>query len=389
MKLRLSVIAAFAFLFFSEEIVFAQQYTLSCKKDAAIIELTESKLCADQECIRYLQTVRDTLAKIQGEDGKPVKPDVDFLQVAKILRAISFGEYTYHKTIENYIESYLKSAKESQRIVDNIKAHLSNPTEQAIKDQADLEKAQKRSKELLAIRPITTEVQKELDLLQTDISVIQKTPRTAESQRQLLPDFQKKADDSLAFAAKLEKQIVLSKNVDLSNREESFIRNLYILYKHRLEMVKARPAFRNCNFRDAEIYAIFHYTGFGAYYINRHLHGTSDVPSTQQWADFIQQGLFKIADYQKVVERGGTLSAEQISAFKKGYEFVFPAFMSTSTTIAFPKAYRFTIQSKTGKYVAPLSLFPQEEEVLFSFNSRFRVLDVKGNHYFLEELNSH
>lgn len=387
MKLRLSLIVAVLVFFFSLEGVVAQQHPLSCQPQAISKTVLESNICADKACFSYLKTVRDTLAKIRDENGKPVKSDIDFLQVAKILRDISFSEYFYHKTIESYIDSYLSSAKENQQLVERIEGHIKNPEAQSVQDQADLQKAQKRMTELLAIKPITLEIQKEISLLDSEITAIQKIPKTLDSQKRLLPVFKERAAASLAFVAMLEKQTLLSKNVDLSNQEESFIRNLYIIYKHRLDMLKGRPMYRDCNLRDAEIYAIFHYTGTGAYFINRHLHKNNGAPSMQQWADLIQQGLSKIADYQKLVVRGGTLSSEQLQVFKKGHEFVFPAFMSASTSIPFSKAYRFTIQSKMGKYVAPLSMSPAEEEVLFGFNSRFRILDVKGNHYFLEELN--
>jgi hypothetical protein len=100
----------------------------------------------------------------------------------------------------------------------------------------------------------------------------------------------------------------------------------------------------------------------------------------------IQTALSKLKDHDGIVHRGGRLTAQQVGLYQPNTIIQFPAYMSTSRKNGFPAEYTFTIHSRTGKYIAPLSAMPNEEEVLMPPKTQFKVVEVKDKNYVLEEL---
>ena len=61
----------------------------------------------------------------------------------------------------------------------------------------------------------------------------------------------------------------------------------------------------------------------------------------------------------------------------KGCIVTYDAYTSASAEDGFEASHMFVIQSKNGKYVAPLSESAGEEEVLFAPGAKFKILNVK------------
>jgi uncharacterized protein YukE len=106
------------------------------------------------------------------------------------------------------------------------------------------------------------------------------------------------------------------------------------------------------------------------------------IRQLQPYIDKIQAGLAHLPDHQGTVYRGTFLKPEVIDSFREaartGNPTVEKAFTSTTTKpqAAFAGNTTFSIWSEHGKDVSPISVFGNEQEVLFPPGTRFRVLSV-------------
>ncbi|MBW4627065.1 MAG: hypothetical protein KME49_16550 [Brasilonema octagenarum HA4186-MV1] len=128
--------------------------------------------------------------------------------------------------------------------------------------------------------------------------------------------------------------------------------------------------------------------------LEENLYPWQDDPE-QAKKDYLEQARFAVAalnelpDYRFVAFRGSAFTAEQISQYKVGTVYTERAFTSCSTGIAETEKFaqssnepqkepvRFTIFSRTGKLVQEFSPFPNEKEVIFRPETRFKVLAVE------------
>lgn len=121
-----------------------------------------------------------------------------------------------------------------------------------------------------------------------------------------------------------------------------------------------------CYLNSSEYSAIQIYTG--SYYgiINSALRtlDLKELKTHRLLIKFMLSGLSKLENYQGYVKRGTSLSESRLSHCKPGAVFADRGFLSTSIASGFHGEYKFVIQSKTCKYIAPFSIFQGEEEVL-------------------------
>ena len=108
-------------------------------------------------------------------------------------------------------------------------------------------------------------------------------------------------------------------------------------------------------------------------------------PEIRQCIDKAVEGLAKMPTYQGDVYRSILLNPDDLdvllSNYKSGTTVIDPAFSSTSATPegAFEDGnVNFEIKSKTGVYVAPISAIPQEHEVLFKPNTKFKINKISS-----------
>lgn len=110
----------------------------------------------------------------------------------------------------------------------------------------------------------------------------------------------------------------------------------------------------------------------------------------------IESGLSQLPSFKGTVFRGTNLTPEQLAKYKKDEIVTESAFTSTSTVAgdAFPGNTQFVINSKNGREISILSEYPNEKEVLFKSNTKFKVLtvdfDKKANTtvIYLDEINT-
>lgn len=150
---------------------------------------------------------------------------------------------------------------------------------------------------------------------------------------------------------------------------------------HTREMIaeiKSRPMFRDCGLSDLEIMAIAQYTSVFYISINSILRNQNpdELKKIGPFLQFMKSGLSKIAPYTGVTKRGTTLPQEIRAGYCLGCVLTDLAFMSTSVDRPWDGEDSFVIQSSQGRYIAPLSYSPEEEEVLFMPGEKFKVAKV-------------
>ena len=104
----------------------------------------------------------------------------------------------------------------------------------------------------------------------------------------------------------------------------------------------------------------------------------------------LDSALDKLKDYKGYVKRGATTDLTRYEDHQMGATVSYPAYTSTSVGSGFVGHIRSLILSKTCKYIAPISMVPQEEEVLCKPGVNFKVIyrkDLKTvTHLMLEEV---
>jgi hypothetical protein len=152
--------------------------------------------------------------------------------------------------------------------------------------------------------------------------------------------------------------------------------------------------------------AIYQYTDTTYRRINKHLRGESKYGGADVYSDWLDRGLSKMPVYEGKVYRGmrvdNSLADELRERYIAGSIVEEKAFTSTSisakiagdfgSNTRFTTSVNFIIKAKgkRGNVVIPYSEFPDEYEVIFRKNTKFRVLTVdddnSGLYIYLEEV---
>ena len=151
-------------------------------------------------------------------------------------------------------------------------------------------------------------------------------------------------------------------------------------YDHSSRAIKLRQSYKDCGLTEVEIATVVAYTRDLYADMNQALRegGGKFKPAV----DTLNRALKKLANYKGTVVRGASDLGGDVDLFKPGAIVKSKAFTSAAASgEGFAGAYRFTIQSCGGKYIAPLSASPGEEEVLFKSNTSFKVLSKKEEDY--------
>ena len=175
-------------------------------------------------------------------------------------------------------------------------------------------------------------------------------------------------------------------NANIDNIDLIRILNLYSIYK--LNTLEIRTVLENklCGLSNNEIFSIYLYTG-GAYKpINEALRNKNkDFLQFSALIETINSGLEKLKPFLGVTDRGANLSEKALEQHRVGNKVTYPAFTSASRVRGFESDYEFKLTSKNGRYIAPLSIHPDEEEVLFKNNTSFVVDSQTSYTFFMTE----
>lgn len=129
-----------------------------------------------------------------------------------------------------------------------------------------------------------------------------------------------------------------------------------------------------------DLAALAHYTGPGYQDLNFALREGALDASQQARVDALHKALEKLPMYEGAVVRGTNLPADVLEQYRPGEIITEPAFTSTSTdhTVALSPTFagntEFRIWSTTGRDVSSVSMFPDEQEILFPAGSKFYVI---------------
>ncbi len=185
---------------------------------------------------------------------------------------------------------------------------------------------------------------------------------------------------------------------DLSADPEDDAAKLYLAVNQILEHAQDTPDYVANLLSKPELIALLHYTQRGYRNLNSALWAGqfgSDPKILEKKILVLLSALNKLPFYQSQVWRGEmysissgekkdpVLAKERYDSYVIGEEFVAKGFWSTTKATRIESRGRFLrnamiiyrIQSKTGRSIEELSYYPEEEEVLFLPNTRFKVLD--------------
>ncbi|WP_245845691.1 ADP-ribosyltransferase [Mycobacterium arosiense] len=129
-----------------------------------------------------------------------------------------------------------------------------------------------------------------------------------------------------------------------------------------------------------DLAALAHYTGPGYQEMNSALREGALDASQQARVDALHKALEKLPMYEGTVVRGTNLPADVLEQYRPGEIITESAFTSTSTDHAvaqspiFAGNTEFRIWSTTGRDVSSVSMFPDEQEILFPAGSKFYVV---------------
>ncbi len=151
---------------------------------------------------------------------------------------------------------------------------------------------------------------------------------------------------------------------------------------------KLKAKYKDCGLTDVEIFSIAFYSYTGSSAINTALRSNAPDRLTGVAALIIaiNSGLKKLAPYEGQVKRGADLPKEILADHIPGNVVTYKAFTSSSTGGGFGASSRFIIEGKTGRYIAPLSHSPQEEEVLFPNGAKFKILSRQRANSFITNI---
>ncbi|MGZ3798345.1 MAG: hypothetical protein ACXVB1_18390 [Pseudobdellovibrionaceae bacterium] len=93
----------------------------------------------------------------------------------------------------------------------------------------------------------------------------------------------------------------------------------------------------------------------------------------------------KLKPFVGLVTRGSNLNSQLELIHSEGKMVPSLSFTSASKGKPFVGDFKFFIESKNGRYIAPLSIHPDEEEVLFFSPTNFLVTKKIGKDIYLQE----
>lgn len=149
-----------------------------------------------------------------------------------------------------------------------------------------------------------------------------------------------------------------------------------------------------------EIAALDKYVDSYAYIVNAALRKGEDVSKYRKFIKTLNSALGKMPAYSGVTFRGSAFPPLPLEKLKPGAVFTDPAFLSTSRNLTVAEGYTgaggylSVMLSKTGRHIsynAFLDGLESEMEILFSTDTKFRVISVSdnpkgGKNIYLEEL---
>ncbi len=159
------------------------------------------------------------------------------------------------------------------------------------------------------------------------------------------------------------------------------------LNKELQEVSKSGRNVESSNLSLAEKSIIFKYSNDGYDSVNQNLRATYGKGNTE-FGKLLFRCLSKLPNFSGLVYRGVTLTKYELNGYIKAFENNQPVteltFVSTSKSRSIANEYGntlFIIHSKTGKEIERIAKFgfhnpPNEREVLFKPNRKFRVLNV-------------
>lgn len=141
-------------------------------------------------------------------------------------------------------------------------------------------------------------------------------------------------------------------------------------------MVKQLGTSKPCNLSREEALAIRTYSTGTFQYINGELRGGGAKTATiQSLVKFMVEGMSRLAPINGFVRRGATPSERVDALYQVGAIVKDPGFMSTSVKSGFQGTHKIVIRTFTKcTYIAPLSMFSNEEEALCFPGAPFKVL---------------
>lgn len=145
-----------------------------------------------------------------------------------------------------------------------------------------------------------------------------------------------------------------------------------------LEQRQAKnPDISRNNLSDDELVAIRGYTNYLDRTINPALVAGGDKQRVvQPLIDTLSCALLRLPDYDGNVHTGTKLKDEKLAELRPGFVDTVPRFRSSSKYDLFSRRpHQLVMKSKHGKYIAPYSMYPHEEEVLFFPQTKFLITD--------------
>lgn len=147
------------------------------------------------------------------------------------------------------------------------------------------------------------------------------------------------------------------------------------------------PKSGNCNLDLQERLVLTNYMGGLYSCMNRALYNSKQDLAFPTLNNSLNSALKRFPAYEGFVFRGSSLPKAVLDQHQVGKTITYPAYTSSSTDQGISNdfgAQQFLIYSHTGRPI--MGLHAGENEVLFIAGTRFRVLAVKGNRYFLREV---
>ncbi len=141
----------------------------------------------------------------------------------------------------------------------------------------------------------------------------------------------------------------------------------------RLYTTKFLPS---CGLTVDEMLALVLYSGSYYRFLNAALR-SGEGDKVKPFTDVLNVALKKINPFNGLVKRGADLPQDALQRYEVGNEVTLPGFTSASLSSGFGGNHRFTIQSKSGRLIAPYSMSYGEHEVLFPAGARFKVLSAQ------------
>lgn len=157
------------------------------------------------------------------------------------------------------------------------------------------------------------------------------------------------------------------------------------------EISEIQVSNRNSELNQLNIYEkaiIYKYSSDGFEEVNEILR-KSKGKNINEFGNYLDYSLKKLENYEGLVYRGANLSKTELNrylnSFKKNLLLTEYSFTSTSKSRLIAMSFKgnvlFRIYSRTGKSIEKITKFgisgyPNEKEVLFSSNRKFRILEI-------------